>query len=202
MQEFFHKVLDLWLAGGTLMIPLMALSLLIFASATQLWQFFGRREYRDIDEATWQSWVKSPEKSLGEVGEIIRYTQDEATDISDIQGRFSEVISSKLPPVQRQLMFMNVMVSAAPLLGLLGTVLGMIHTFEAISTGGNELTGAMANGISEALITTEVGLLIAIPGFFFTHVIKRKQHEYEAFLGKLESYTIQHFRMANVLPAL
>lgn len=201
MKEFLNEAMRLWLAGGSLMIPLMGLCLLIFASATQMWQFFARRDYRNIDEPTWQSWVLAPEKSHGEVGEIIRYTQDEVRDISDIQGRFSEVISSKLPPVQRQLMFMNVMVSAAPLLGLLGTVLGMIHTFQAISTGGNELTGAMANGISEALITTEVGLLIAIPGFFFTHVIKRKQHEYEAFLGKLESFTIQHFRMSNVLPA-
>lgn len=201
MKDFFNEAMRLWLAGGSLMVPLVGLCLLIFASATQMWQFFARRDYRSIDEPTWQSWVLSPEKSRGEVGEIIRYTQDEVRDISDIQGRFSEVISSKLPPVQRQLMFMNVMVSAAPLLGLLGTVLGMIHTFQAISTGGNELTGAMANGISEALITTEVGLLIAIPGFFFTHVIKRKQHEYEAFLGKLESFTIQHYRMSNVLPA-
>ena len=77
----------------------------------------------------------------------------------------------------------------------------MIHTFEAIATGGNELTEAMASGISEALITTEVGLLIAIPGFFIANVISRKQHEYEAFLSKLESFTIQHFRLSHVLLA-
>lgn len=201
MQEFAGKVIDLWLTGGTLMIPLVGLCLMIFGSAAQLWRYFGQRDYRGIDDVTWQGWVKKPAESRGEVGEIIRYTQDEVEDVSEIQGRFSEVISSKLPPVQRQLVFMNVMVAAAPLLGLLGTVLGMIHTFEAIATGGNELTEAMASGISEALITTEVGLLIAIPGFFMANVINRKQHEYEAFLGKLESYTIQHFRMSNVLPA-
>ncbi|HAV64241.1 MAG TPA: hypothetical protein DCY13_17975 [Verrucomicrobiales bacterium] len=201
MYEFFQKVLQLWLTGGTLMIPLAALCLLIFASAAQLWRYFARREFRRLDEVTWQEWVKHPSRSRGEVGEIIRYTQDEVENIGEIQGRFSEVITAKLPPVQRQLMFLNVMVAAAPLMGLLGTVLGMIHTFEAIAAGGSELTGAMASGISEALITTEVGLLIAIPGFFAANVIKRRQHEYEAFLGKLESCTVQHFRMSHVLPA-
>lgn len=200
-MEFFRKVLDLWLDGGTLMVPLVILCLMIFASAAQLWSFFAHRGYRKLDESTLQQWVKDPARAQGEVGEIIRYTQDEADSISEIQNRFSEVISSKLPPVQRQLMFMNVMVGAAPLLGLLGTVLGMIHTFDAIAVGGSELTEAMASGISEALITTEVGLLIAIPGFFVAHVIKRKQHEYEAFLGKLESFTIQQFRVGRLLPA-
>jgi biopolymer transport protein ExbB len=111
------------------------------------------------------------------------------------------VLASKFPAIQRQLMFMNVLISAAPLLGLLGTVLGMIHTFQAIASGGGKLTEAMASGISEALITTEVGLLIAIPGLFVTYVIRRRQHEYEAFLGKLESFTVQHLRMSRVLPA-
>jgi biopolymer transport protein ExbB len=201
MELFFKKVLELWSAGGSLMIPLGALCLLIFASAAQLWRYFSQREYQRLGEATWQAWVREPAKSHGEVGEIIRYTQDEVDSISEIQSRFSEIMGAKFPAVQRRLVFMNVMVSAAPLLGLLGTVLGMIHTFDAIAAGGNELTGAMASGISEALITTEVGLLIAIPGFFVTHVIKRKQHEYEAFLGKLESFTIQHVRMSRVLPA-
>jgi len=199
--SFLGKVIDLWFAGGVLMMPLAALCLSIFASAARLWRYFRRREFRALDEPTWQEWVRVPEKGRGEVGEIIRYSQDEVASIPDIQSRFSEIISSKFPRVQRQLVFMNVMVAAAPLLGLLGTVLGMIHTFDAIATGGSELTGAMASGISEALITTEVGLLIAIPGFFAAHVIKRKQHEYEAFLGRLESFTIQHFRLSRVLPS-
>jgi biopolymer transport protein ExbB len=201
MGIFLSKVVELWFAGGVLMLPLLALCLMIFATATQLWRYFSRRDYRALDEPTWQEWVRFPDKARGEVGEIVRYSQDEISTIGDIQSRFSEVISSKFPPVQRRLIFMNVLVAVAPLLGLLGTVLGMIHTFEAIAAGGSELTGAMASGISEALITTEVGLLIAIPGFFMAHVIRRKQHEYEAFLGKLESFTIQHFRLTHLLPA-
>ncbi len=201
METFLKKVIELWIAGGSLMVPLAVLSLMIFATAVQLWRYFGQRDYRKVAETTWQNWVRFPDQGLGEVGEIIRFSQDDVASISDIQSRFSEVVSAKFPAVQRRLVFMNVLVAAAPLLGLLGTVLGMIHTFDAIATGGRDLTGAMASGISEALITTEVGLLIAIPGFFVAHVIKRKQHEYEAFLAKLESFTIQHIRMSRILPA-
>lgn len=201
VENFFKKVIELWFAGGVLMVPLVILCLMIFASAARLWRYFNRREFRRLSDRLWQGWVKEPESGLGEVGEMIRYSQDEVRSIGDIQSRFSEIIASKFPRVQRQLVFMNVMVAAAPLLGLLGTVLGMIHTFDAIAIGGKDLTGSMASGISEALITTEVGLLIAIPGFFVTHLIKRKLHEYEAFLGKLESFTVQHFRMSRILPA-
>jgi len=201
MGTFLEKVIELWFAGGVLMLPLAVLCLMIFANGAQLWSYFNRRDYRQVDEGTWQNWIKFPDQARGEVGEIIRFSQDEVGSVSDIQSRFSEVMASKFPAVQRRLVFMNVLVAAAPLLGLLGTVLGMIHTFDAIATGGKDLTGAMASGISEALITTEVGLLIAIPGYFFAHIVKRKQHEYEAFLAKLESFTIQHVRMSRILPA-
>ncbi len=195
METFFQKVIELWLAGGPLMVPLGVLCLLIFASGAQLWRYFQQRE--QVAEATLQDWVRQPARAHGEIGEIIRFSQDGSTSLSDVQSRFSEVLAAKIPPVQRRLVFLHVMVSAAPLLGLLGTVLGMIHTFDAIAAGGNQLTDAMAGGISQALITTEVGLLIAIPGLFVMHVIKRRQHEYEAFLGKLESFTLQHLRAAR-----
>ena len=193
MPPIVHTIVDIWLAGGWLMIPLLALCLAIFATAARLWSYFSRRDFHRLDEQVWRDWVRNPAQADGEVGEIIRYTQDDVTRISDIQNRFSEVVTSRLPEVNRRLVFMNVMVAAAPLLGLLGTVLGMIFTFNAISLGGGKLTEMMAQGIAQALITTEMGLLIAIPGYFLTHVIQRKKHEFEAFLSKLESATIREF---------
>lgn len=194
MPPIVHTIVDIWLAGGWLMIPLLGLCLAIFATAARLWSGFARRDYLRLDENVWREWVKDPARAEGEVGEIIRYTQDDVLHISDIQNRFSEVASASLPEVNRRLVFMNVMVAAAPLLGLLGTVLGMIFTFDAIALGGGKLTELMAQGIAQALITTEMGLLIAIPGYFLTHVIQRKKHEFEAFLGKLESATIREYK--------
>jgi biopolymer transport protein ExbB/TolQ len=57
----------------------------------------------------------------------------------------------------------SVMAAAAPLLGLLGTVTGMVSTFEVITLYGNQNPVLMADGISEALISTQSGLLIAFP---------------------------------------
>ena len=86
-------------------------------------------------------------------------------------------------------MLMKVCVSAAPLLGLLGTVTGMLTTFAALSegSGGDQTMSAIAGGISEALVTTMTGLVIALPGLFFQYVLGRKFAEYRYFLDRLET---------------
>jgi biopolymer transport protein ExbB len=84
---------------------------------------------------------------------------------------------------------MKICVGAAPLLGLLGTVTGMLATFDALAggAGGDKTMGLVAEGISEALVTTETGLLIALPGLFFQHQLARKHERYKAFLARLET---------------
>jgi hypothetical protein len=84
---------------------------------------------------------------------------------------------------------MKICVSAAPLVGLLGTVTGMLSTFEALATGsgGEKTMGMIAAGISEALVTTETGLVIALPGLFFQYQLSRRFQTYRAFLAHLES---------------
>ena len=70
------------------------------------------------------------------------------------------------------------LVSLAPLIGLLGTVIGMIETFSSL--GDSSLfsaSGGVAGGISQALITTQVGLIIAVPGLFISKFLKRIEKE-------------------------
>jgi biopolymer transport protein ExbB len=78
------------------------------------------------------------------------------------------------PGINRFLPIIAVLGSIAPLLGLLGTVIGMIATFDVISTYGTGNAKAMANGISIALITTEAGLLVAIPGLLMSAGLARR----------------------------
>jgi biopolymer transport protein ExbB len=89
---------------------------------------------------------------------------------------------------------MKICVGTAPLLGLFGTVTGMLATFGALAegSGGEKTMAAIAKGISEALITTETGLVIALPGLFFQYHLARKQERYEAFLTHLETVCTQH----------
>jgi biopolymer transport protein ExbB len=67
---------------------------------------------------------------------------------------------------QRAFYFLGALVTAAPLLGLLGTVLGMRETFAAVARGGAQTPTLLGGGISQALITTQAGLLVALPGTF------------------------------------
>ena len=80
------------------------------------------------------------------------------------------------------------------LVGLLGTVMGMLTTFDALATGsgGDKTMGMIAGGISEALITTETGLVVALPGLFFQYWLMRQFERYRAFLAHLESVLTQH----------
>jgi biopolymer transport protein ExbB len=71
----------------------------------------------------------------------------------------------------------GLLATIAPLLGLLGTVTGMIKTFDVISMFGTGNARALAAGISEALITTETGLVLAVPGLFFVSFISRHTDE-------------------------
>ena len=87
---------------------------------------------------------------------------DELKQILEDTGR------RQLLGLQRGLPALGTIVGGAPLLGLLGTVLGMIAIFKAVATGGTGITEQLATGISQALITTATGLIIAIPALF-TH---------------------------------
>ena len=72
-------------------------------------------------------------------------------------------IAEEVPYLEKYLSVLSVSAAASPLLGLLGTVMGMIHTFNLITVFGTGKARLLSSGISEALITTEYGLIIAIP---------------------------------------
>lgn len=74
-----------------------------------------------------------------------------------------EVFAAESPSIEKRLSSISVMASTAPLLGLLGTVMGMIELFEVITMHGTSDPKLLAGGISIALITTQAGLMVAIP---------------------------------------
>jgi biopolymer transport protein ExbB len=70
----------------------------------------------------------------------------------------------------------DTIVIIAPLLGLLGTVLGMMETFDALAAGSGAVPAeVMSGGISKAMLTTQLGLLAALPGLFFSRMLKRME---------------------------
>ena len=197
-KETIDFIWNTWESGGVVMFPLILVAFLIYSVAVHLLLSLTRRSFRNLDDETLIKWVEDPKKSEGEVGRIIRFTQDGVFELSDIYSRFSEVFASCLPFFERRLVYLNTLIATAPLLGLLGTVMGMLITFKGLSIGGGKLLDVVASGISEALITTEMGLLIAVPGYFLAYLIKRRKDEYETFLVRLESLTLQQFKKKEI----
>ena len=186
-----EDILSIWLSGGWVMIPLALLAMLIYTTGLQLLVYLRKGNMQLGHESEWLVWIQEPAKAKGRAGEIIRYTQDGVTASKQIRNRFEEIRLDLVATVERRLIFLTTLIAAAPLMGLLGTVIGMLGTFAAISMGGGAETASMvAEGISEALITTQTGLFIALPGIFLTLIIRRRKHAVEAALGRIESLSL------------
>jgi biopolymer transport protein ExbB len=91
------------------------------------------------------------------------YTENPGTDIETLELKLDEAILRESAPLESGLSFIKVLYVVAPLLGLLGTVVGMIATFQMITLFGTGDPRMMAGGISTALVTTVLGLVVAIP---------------------------------------
>jgi len=78
-------------------------------------------------------------------------------------------------------------------MGLLGTVMGMLTTFKGIaSSGGNQTVDMVAEGISTALITTQTGLMIALPGLFLNMLIRRRVRNISDSINRMEGMILGH----------
>jgi biopolymer transport protein ExbB len=204
MVVSLQKIFEIWLSGGWVMVPLFMLSFLLYTQAFRLVLSIKDTKLPSNEEFAWREWVLTPEKAKGKIKEIICYTQENTRSIEYVRKRFDEIRITQLAAIEQQLKFVKCLVAAAPLLGLLGTVLGMLQTFFGIATsGGVETAAVVASGISEALVTTETGLTIALPALFMVMFIQRQTHQEEAKLARLESLTLTclNLRAKNSTPA-
>ncbi|MFC2954128.1 MotA/TolQ/ExbB proton channel family protein [Marinicaulis aureus] len=98
---------------------------------------------------------------LGRV--MLAYENTTSNDVETVALKLDDAILKEVPKLEGGLNLIKVLAAVAPLLGLLGTVIGMINTFQAITLFGTGDPQIMASGISEALVTTVLGLVAAIP---------------------------------------
>ncbi|RLB10249.1 MAG: biopolymer transporter ExbB, partial [Deltaproteobacteria bacterium] len=104
-----------------------------------------------------------------------------------LESVMQESILKELPRLERFLPALNTLAAIAPLLGLLGTVTGMISTFHVITLYGTGDPRMMSGGISEALVTTELGLAVAIP-VMLMHAFLRRRVEH--IVGDMEEKAV------------
>ena len=179
-------------AGGWLMLPLILCS--IFTVAISLERFIRLRRSAVLPSAL----MSSSSHSVDQV--IVQLQQNQALQTSPLgrilkagienqsmgeqfaKAQMEVTASQEIGYLERNINFLGTMSAVAPLLGLLGTVVGIIESFLVIDIGSSSSPTLMIPGISKALITTAVGMLIAIPALMAYRYFQRLVHEYIAEL--------------------
>ena len=165
VNNFWQQALEIWLSGGWAMIAIAIVAMVMFSMGMHVHLKLREKGFRSVPEKTWRHWINHAAEREGPIGDILNFVTGGAS-LKDTSTFFEELRMSEIAPFEHDLRVMKICVSAAPLLGLLGTVTGMLATFGALASGsgGDKTMGLVAEGISEALVTTETGLIIALPG--------------------------------------
>jgi biopolymer transport protein ExbB len=165
------------------MIPLMAVSVVMWVLIINRAVFFRRLYIKNMTRVQAGKHVQENQKPdpriyKGAVALLVtefinRRSKNPELDLYILD----ETVVTLVSALDRFLSLIGMLAGIAPLLGLLGTVTGMLVTFDVISVFGTGNARAMAGGISEALISTQTGLLIAIPGLYMANFLKRRAEQ-------------------------
>ena len=185
VEETQQTLLEHIAKGGPVMYPILGMAGLAAIVALIKWfhlismrspsrknfnNFLDAVAANDYDKV--QAWAKSVG---GPTGKMLSKGAEHLYETTDLieEVMFETVLSTRLN-LQKLLPFISICAASAPLLGLLGTVTGIINTFKLITIFGSGDVKTLSGGISEALITTEFGLIVAIPSLLLHAFLSRK----------------------------
>ena len=175
----FAQDKSLWqtfLAGGYLMWPILVLAIVGLLVLLER-AFVLRRVHSNTDKlmhavgsnmqrGDWDKAAHGCQQMPGAVSRVLTtIVRSRHLEREQLENLVAEAILAERPTLERFLPAVNVIAVVAPLLGLLGTVTGMIATFSVITEHGTGDPRLLSGGISEALLTTQFGLMVAIPAF-------------------------------------
>jgi biopolymer transport protein ExbB len=186
MMEATHEsFLEHVQKGGAVMIPIGAMAAMAFLISIYKWlsmSMVGRPKEKRVaslieaigehDEAAVKRHV---EMIQGPVGQMLTRGVDHMREPRELveEVMYETILKTRLK-LQGLLPFIAISAASAPLLGLLGTVTGIINTFKMITVFGSGDVKSLSGGISEALITTKFGLIVAIPSLLLHAFLSRK----------------------------
>ena len=185
-------------SGGVLIWPILILALAAVVISIER-AVFLKRVHDRADEVMetvnrnacsgdWEACDKLIGKRRSPVYNVLRAGLQSRYEQRDVlESVLQEAILKELPRLERALPLLNIMGAVAPLLGLLGTVTGMIGTFEVINIYGTGDPRLMSGGISVALVTTMLGLMVAIP-IMLMHTFLSRQVEH--IIGDMEEKSV------------
>jgi biopolymer transport protein ExbB len=192
-------VFELIASGGWLMIPIIGCSVLSLAICMErLWELRASKiAPPDLMANVWH-WLKNgvmtaeqmkEVKKSSPLGRIVVAGLNNARHGREIMKEsIQEAATQVIHELERFLTALGTIAAIAPLLGLLGTVIGMIKVFAEIMIQGTGNASVLAGGISEALITTASGLAVAIPSLIFHRHFQRK---IDSLVVQMEQQAVQ-----------
>lgn len=198
------RLLEYFQAGGDLMFLLLVVSLVMWTLAI----LKGIRFLREHRQETTPG--KCMDYFRGEAGAckagpaqwqwdiLSRYVRERCEDPKLNREMLEAIRAREEFKAMRHIGTIIVLAAVAPLLGLLGTVSGMITTFDVISQFGTGNARALASGISEALVTTQSGLVVAVPGLFLGVLLLRRA---EKLKRRMELFCIGLQELTDHRPA-
>jgi biopolymer transport protein ExbB len=176
--DLLLRLLEFSKTGGWVMVPVAITSLLMWTLIGErlfTYRRLGRRDLAVQDAVHAVQGTPVNHFGHGLRTTLVRNFVRKRTGEPDLDKRILRECAMRMEPtIERNLAVIAVLASIAPLLGLLGTVSGMITTFMVIAKLGTGNARPLAGGISEALVATQAGLLVAIPGLFASVALKRR----------------------------
>src|SRR5258708_35433869 len=186
METMIEKLIELSIMSGGL-LPLMAVLLLVtLAVVVERSYFFhkvlksGLAMEHDLQMVEYQNVVKLEKLADHYEGSLQRSIISSALasrgeDAGTMERHIEEAIMWQMPKIDKHVWVLDTSVTLAPLMGLLGTIIGMVHAFDILGTSGSggAATRMVTGGIAEALVATGVGLFIAIIADFFPNDFKK-----------------------------
>jgi biopolymer transport protein ExbB len=187
-------------AGGWVMPPLIAATLILWFAIGYRFAALTRGSERDVRSLVrrFDEKGKVPKGPGVLVRAVNKGLQLRDRELDDLRRYLDDAFFEEQKDIRRYNRLIATIVSAAPLLGLLGTVIGMIETFDSL--GDMSLfsqSGGIAGGISQALITTQMGLAVAIPGLIVNGVLSRRQKNIEIELAQLKEILVAGYKYSN-----
>lgn len=190
----YYAVQGYLAAGGMVMIPLLAVSVIMWILIINRMFFFRRLNRKNMTRERAAKYVRDgqvpdPKDYRGVIAMLVTEFQWRRTGNVNIDRHIlDETVMSVGSKLEGTLTVIGVLAKVAPLMGLLGTVTGMIVTFDIISVFGAGNARAMAGGISEALITTQTGLMVAIPGLYAHNFLTRRAENLKRRVASVGMY--------------
>ena len=168
-QELFLEAFE---RGGLVMWPILVVSLVIWYVGFRrllaiLWIRMARRRFLAAVKGFSVEGGARARTGAAPFNDFLTALPEIRAGKRSLSFYYRELLVTLVPDLDRGFSTMTAWIAAAPLLGLLGTVVGMVETFEVINLFGIGNPHLMAQGISVALLTTQAGLIVAFPGLIF-----------------------------------